>query len=91
MPQFVGEHEAKSKNQDTTINPKKTTTRKGHHTFDSFIVNNTESQLTLGELLKVRPHLWNELAKMLQKMGVKGISDEHVRFLKEDSKTPTNV
>ena len=30
-------------------------------------------KITLEELLKVRPHMWNELATILEKMGIKGI------------------
>ena len=37
-----------------------------------------DCKLTLGELLKIRPHLWNELAAILEKMGIKGIKPKEL-------------
>ena len=50
-----------------------------------------EGRLTLGELLKVRPHLWSELARTLQKMGIQGIQNKHIKQLRENNQTPTSV
>ena len=50
-----------------------------------------ECQLTLGELLKVKPYLWNDSAKNLQKIGIKGIPNEHFKQFKENNQTPTSV
>ena len=47
--------------------------------------------MTLGELLKVRPNLWNELVETLHSLGIKGIQDEHIKQLKENNQTPTSV
>ena len=50
-----------------------------------------ECRLTLGEMLRVRPNLWNELAKTLHNMGIKGIQNEHIKKLKENHRIPTSV
>ena len=43
-------------------------------------------KLTLGEILKVRPHLWNELATILEKMGIKGIKPKELNQLQNGDK-----
>ena len=50
-----------------------------------------ECRLKFGELLKIRPHLWNDLADTLEKMGVMGLQNEHIKQLKENNQTPTSV
>ena len=47
--------------------------------------------MTLGELLKVRPNLWNELEKTLYNIRIKGIHDDHIKQLKENNWTPLSV
>ena len=35
--------------------------------------------------------MWNELAKTLHSLGLKGIQDKHIKQLKENHQTPTSV
>ena len=37
----------------------------------------------------MRSNLWNELAKTLHNLGIKGIQDKHIKQLKENHQTPT--
>ena len=39
-----------------------------------------DCKLTLGELLKIHPHLWNKLAAILEKMGVKEIKPKVIKM-----------
>ena len=50
-----------------------------------------DCKLTLGELLKIRPHLWNELARILEKMGIKGIKPKELNQLQNENKTKAQV
>ena len=50
-----------------------------------------ECRLTLGELLRVRPYLWNDLAETLEKMGIKGIHPKRIEDMKRINKTPIDV
>ena len=59
--------------------------------LSALLSTSIECILTLGELLKVRPHLWADLARILQKMGIKGIRLDHIKNLKENNQTPTSV
>ncbi|RYA84915.1 hypothetical protein DD594_25490, partial [Enterobacter cloacae complex sp. 4DZ1-17B1] len=38
--------------------------------------------LTLGELLKLRPYLWNDLQKTLEKVGITGLISKKIENLK---------
>ena len=48
-------------------------------------------KLMLGELPKVRLHLWNELATILEKMGIKGIKLEELNQQQNGDKTHAPV
>ena len=50
-----------------------------------------DCKLTLGELLKIHPHLWNELAAILEKMGIKEIKPEALNRLQNENKTHAQV
>ena len=91
MPQFVGEHETKLEIKVLPSIQKKPQQEKDTTHLIALLSTTIECHLTLVELLKVKPHLWNDLAQNLHKMRVKGKSNEHIRQLKEDSKTPTSV
>ena len=50
-----------------------------------------ECTLTLGELLRIIPHLWNNLKWTFKKMGVKAIDKEKVKILREENAIKKNV
>ena len=50
-----------------------------------------DCKLTLGELLKIRPHLWNKLAAILEKMNIKGIKPDELNQLQNGNKTRAQV
>ena len=59
--------------------------------FSFVLLAPIECRLKLGELLKIRPHLWVDLVGTLQKMGIKGFFPKHIENLKEENQTPTSV
>ena len=71
MPQYLGEHEAKSEIRVLPSAHKKPKQEKDTINLTALLSTPIECRLTLGELLKVRPNLWNDLAKTLQNMGIK--------------------
>ena len=50
-----------------------------------------DCKLTLGELLKICPHLWNELATILEKIGIKGIKPKELNQLQNENKTRAQI
>ena len=91
MPQYLGEHETKSKIRVLPSIPGKMKPEKDTINLTALLSTPIECQLTLGELLRVRTNLWNELAKTLHNMGIKGIQNEHIKQLKGNHQTPTSV
>ena len=73
MPQYLGEHEAKSEMRVLPSVHGKTKQEKDTINLAALLSTPIECRLTLGELLKVRPNLWNDLVETLQNMGIKGI------------------
>ena len=67
------EHEAKYEIRVLPSAYGKTKQEKDTINLTTLLSTPIECRLTLGELLKVRPNLWNDLAKTLQNMGIKGI------------------
>ena len=91
LPQYLGEHEAKSEIKVLPLVQGKIKQEKDTINLIALLSTPIECRLTLGELLKVRPNLWNELAETLHNMGIKGIRDKHIKQLKENNRTPTSV
>ena len=84
MPQYLGEHETKSEIRVLPSIHGKTKQDKDTINLTALLSTPIECQLTLGELLKVRPNLWNELAKTLHSVGIKGIQNKYIKQLKEN-------
>ena len=91
MPQYLGEQETKSKIRVLPSIQGKMKPEKETINLTALLSTPIECRLTLGELLKVRPNLWNDLAKTLHSLGIKVIQDKHIKQLKENHRTPTNV
>ena len=79
MPQYLGEHETKSETRMLPSAQGKTKQEKDTINLIALLSTPIECKLTLGELLKVRPNLWSDLAQTLQNMGIKGIQYEHIK------------
>ena len=81
LPQYTGEHENKSKVM--VVPSVRKLPHKEHDTGNllSLLSTPIDCKLTLGELLKIRPHLWNELAGILGKMGIREIKSEDINQL----------
>ena len=91
MPQYLGEHETKSKIRMLPSIHGKTKQEKDTINLIALLSTPIKCKLTLGEILKVRPNLWNELLETLHNMGIKGIHEKHIKQLKENNRTPTSV
>ena len=91
MPQYLGEHEAKSKIRVLPSIQGKAKQEKDTVNLAAILSTQIECRLTLGELLRVRPNLWTDLAGTLQSIGIKGILEEHIKLLKESNQTPSSV
>ena len=90
MPQYLGEHEAKSKIKALPSIQGKPKQEKDTMNLTTLLSTPIECRLTLVKLLKIRPHLWNDLMETLQKMGVMSLQNKHIKQLKENNQTPTS-
>ena len=87
----MGEHEAKSEIRVLPSVQGRTKQERDTVNLAAILSTPIECRLTFGELLKVRPNLWTDLAGTLQSMGIKGIREEHIKLLKENNQTPSSV
>ena len=79
---FLGDYEANSKIKRL---PSVRGTRKKQrdtHNLSSILSTPIKFTLTLGGLLKMRPHLWQDLSKTLNQLGILGLSSSQVKELK---------
>ena len=69
MPQYLGDHEAKSKIKVLPSIRGKLEQEKDIVSLTALLSTQIECTFTLGESLKVRPHLWNDLEQNPLKDG----------------------
>ena len=91
LPQYTVEHETKSKVKVIHSVREKQAGETDTKNLSSLLSTLIECRLTLGGHLRVWPYLWNELAKTLAKMGIKGIHHEKIEDMKWINRTPIDV
>ena len=85
LPQFLGEHEANSKIKSLPSVRGAMIKQRGTHNLSSLLSTPIKCTLTLGELLKIRPHMWKDSSKTLNQLGILGVSGSQVNELKSNN------
>ena len=73
LPQYTRDHKSKSKLKVLPFVRGKPNGEKDTRDLFSLLSTLIECRLTLKELFRVHPYLWNDLADIVAKMGIKGI------------------
>ena len=85
------EHEIILENRVLSLVQGKPNQEKDTNNLLAPLLTQVECKLTLEELLKVRPHVWANVARTLWKMGIQGIGLDKIKDLKKRNRTPTRV
>ena len=82
LPSFMGEYEARSEIKKLPSIRGNLTKHRDSQNLASILLTPIQCTLTLGELLKVRPQMWEDLEETMEKFGIKKMTKREVNQMR---------